>query len=422
MRRGVEIAEPKRVQGANPVLDCESSDDTWHAAEVDLRVGFGDLPTGGAGSLLVTAFSGATPLGRVLIPAPFDPMPRRLVEPYLEDFARKARVADLHEAFRGSQVPEPQSATVVICTKDRPRSLRLCLEAVVASDTPLDVIVIDNGDGDSRVRIETERAGALYVNEPVLGLDRARNRGLSLATSPIVLFTDDDVEVAPSWARLLLAQFADPNTVAVTGLVLPASVSSPIAVAFERHATFVRGWESRVFDGTRIRALKAGDAGAGASLAFRRKYLTSIGGFAEELDAGRPTGSGGDTYALYRALRDGWRVRYEPRSIAYHTHRENRDALTKAIRGYGRGVTAYMAKAALDDGDRGAFLAVLRWGAGRGVRAIAGSVMGRPEAPLRLARQEAAGILEGLPALARSRQQLREHPPLLLPDPHGKRN
>ncbi len=415
VRLAVDTAEPRRVQRAHPVLDDESSGDTWHSIEVDLRVGFGDLPTGGAGSLLVTAFSGATPLGRVLIPAPFDPMPRRFVEPYLEGFAMKARLADLHEAFRGSDLPEPQSATVVICTKDRPQSLRLCLEAVVASDIPLDVVVIDNGDGDSRVREETERAGALYVNERVPGLDRARNRGLLVATAPIVLFTDDDVEVAPSWARLLLAQFADPNTVAVTGLVLPASVSSPIAVAFERHATFVRGWEGRVFDGTRLKALSAGDAGAGASLAFRRNYLTSIGGFAEELDAGRPTGSGGDTYALYRALRDGWRVRYEPRAIAYHKHRENADALTEAIRGYGRGVTAYMAKAALDDGDRGAPLAVLRWGAGRGIRAIARSAIGRPGAAPTLARQEAAGILEGLLALARSRHQLREHPPLLSP-------
>ncbi|MDQ3499689.1 MAG: glycosyltransferase [Actinomycetota bacterium] len=408
-----DVVKPRLRDRARSVTD-HGQGDSWRVAELDLRIGVEDLPTFGADCLLVTVFSGESPLGRILIPAPFDPMPRRLLEPHLEGFALRARSAELHEAFRDPSSPV-MSATVVICTKDRLHHLRLCLKALGASDVPLELLVIDNGAGDPKVRQASEEAGATYVHEPVPGLDRARNRGLSAATGSIVLFTDDDVEVAQAWARHLLAPFVDPNTVAVTGLVLPASVSSPSAAAFERHATFVRGWESRLFDGTREAALNAGNAGAGASLAFRSDYLTSIGGFAEELDAGRPTGSGGDTYALYKALRDGWRVRYEPRAIAYHRHRESTDALAEAVRGYGRGVTAYMAKAALDDGDRRAPFAIVRWGLGRAVRAMARAALGRPGSELRLARQEAAGMLEGVPALGRSRRLLRDHPPLLAP-------
>ena len=61
---------------------------------------------------------------------------------------------------------------------------------------------------------------------------------------------------------------------------------------------------------------------------LRRALLDELGDvFPPELDAGTPTCSDSDMYALFKVLAAGQRVTYDPRVFTYHLHRSDPAAL-----------------------------------------------------------------------------------------------
>jgi GT2 family glycosyltransferase len=140
-------------------------------------------------------------------------------------------------------------------------------------------------------------------------------------------------------------------------------------------------------------------------MAFRREFVLSVGGFPEELDAGMPTESGGDTYLIYRVLRAGFRVVYEPRAMAFHHHRNDLRALEHVIRGYGTGVCSYLVHAVLSDRDPQAALAGAWYAWDRLIRQSARRLAQRPQAvPARLLAAEATGIVRTVRAYPAARR------------------
>ena len=116
-------------------------------------------------------------------------------------------------------------------------------------------------------------------------------------------FTDDDCVPSPAWLRALPELFDDPAVAAVTGPAFAHSLDDGRAAA-------VRGL-GRVPARLGTPQLRldehappaAGQIGAGADMIFRRSVLDALGdAFPPELDAGTPTESGGDMYALYKVL------------------------------------------------------------------------------------------------------------------------
>lgn len=98
--------------------------------------------------------------------------------------------------------------TVVIPTRDRPRSLELCLDALERQQgcDDFEIVVVDDG---SRRRSEVAAVVAaspharLVRTEPT-GSAAARNVGAGEAATSIVLLLDDDCLPSPGWAALLV--------------------------------------------------------------------------------------------------------------------------------------------------------------------------------------------------------------------------
>lgn len=97
-------------------------------------------------------------------------------------------------------------ASVVICTRNRARSLGRTLDSLVAAaewtSEPWELIVVDNGSSDDTPATVHSFAGqlpVLLVAQPVPGLSNARNAGVSAVRGEYVLWTDDDVMVDPQW-------------------------------------------------------------------------------------------------------------------------------------------------------------------------------------------------------------------------------
>jgi glycosyltransferase involved in cell wall biosynthesis len=242
-------------------------------------------------------------------------------------------------ALLGASIP---SATVALCTRERPHDLDRALTAIAAQHhRPLEVIVVDNAPiSDGTRQVVARHDGVRYLREDQRGLDAARNRALLEARGDVIAFTDDDAAPEPEWLGALLANFADRSTVVATGLTLPMVLETEAQELFEQHCTFVRGFRRRVFDGQRDNPLAVGPVGAGANMALRRDVVRSLGGFDERLDGGMPTRSGGDHDLFARVLIAGHRIVYDPAAVSWHRHRETREELLDTVYGYGVGVYA----------------------------------------------------------------------------------
>lgn len=389
----------------------------WKPVIIDADRPLPDLCADGASHVLATVMTAGRPVGNILVPVAAERLPpcdlQAAIEAELVGLLQQER--QRAALLEGAPPRKPPSATLLICTRDRPDDLRRCLASVRRLDPPVDeVLVVDNGSSPDITREIVEQAGARYVQEPVRGLDRARNRGILEATGEVLLCTDDDVEVEPGWASALLKTFEDPLVMVATGLVLPAHLDTPARWYFEQHCSFARGWQRRVFDGSIQPSAMAPAAGAGASMALRTAFILSIGGFPEELDAGTLTRSGGDTYLFYRALRAGYRIVYEPASMARHTHRDSMAELVHVYRGYGTGMVSWATRAGIRDHDLITFTLANWWGIRWLWQKFSASVLLRPGAlPLQVALAGLHGAFAAPYAFRRASRHARTNPPLI---------
>lgn len=262
--------------------------------------------------------------------------------------------------------PSPKalpSATLVVCTRDRPEDLARCLQSLVAlKQERQQVLVVDSYSKDDATRQVVERFPAVrYVREEKPGLDRARNRALHEAGTEVVVFIDDDAVADPGWLHALLRNFDDPEVMCVTGLTMPIELETDAQETFERVYPFARGFTRRVFDRWSLPPVSAGLAGVGANMALRRSVLAEVGMFDEALDAGTLTKSGGDTDMFAQILARGYHIVYEPAALNWHRHRRTSEELLAQAYGYGAGPYAALAALWLREHDIAVFSLALNW-------------------------------------------------------------
>lgn len=254
------------------------------------------------------------------------------------------------------------SATVVICTRERPDDLERCLEALSAMADRAEIMVIDNAPVTDGTRLVVERfSDVRYVLEPRKGLDNARNAALKLVASEVIAFIDDDAVADPSWLRNLLRNFEDPLVMAVGGLTMALTLEAPAQVAFQQLGGFTRGFKRQVYDASTVDPFDAWQAAAGVNLAIRRSVADVIGPFDPALDAGTLSCAGGDTDYCRRILIAGYRIVYDPQALNWHRHRRSMEELRQQIFGYECAFFAILTKALLFEGDPRAIGRTLKW-------------------------------------------------------------
>lgn len=262
----------------------------------------------------------------------------------------------------GSPTDPALSVAVIICTAGRDEQLARCLRSLLAQQAcDFEVVVVDNDPADPRARqavapIAAADSRVRYVQEPRRGLSVARNRGVSETVADVVAFTDDDVVVDRRWLSWLIAPFAAEEVAASCGLVLPFELETEAQKHFERYAGFSKGLQRRSYGrdsgpapGLLLYPFINGALGVGNNMAFRKEALLRAGGFDPALGAGAPAGSCEETCAFGRVLLSGARIAYEPRALCWHEHRRTSAGLERQVYGYGTGLGAVLAKAALSD-------------------------------------------------------------------------
>ena len=195
---------------------------------------------------------------------------------------------------------------VVIPTLHRPGPLRDVVGDVLAQLGEGGLVVVDQSPvpssfADPRVRV---------VHDPERGLPRARNRGITETSAPVVLFLDDDVRLHPGCLEAHRRAYLDPNVGGVVGRIVERSVrpnSRTVANRVGAGGRILTNLDGR--GRRRIETLK------GAQMSFRRAALVQAGPF----DAGyRGTALLEDADMSVRVSAHGWELWYEPEAVVEH--------------------------------------------------------------------------------------------------------
>ncbi len=257
------------------------------------------------------------------------------------------------DPFVPAEFPQAVDISVVICTRNRSQQLQKCLESLMKqASSPAEIVVVDNAPTDeSTFDVTAQFPGVTYVREVRPGLDIARNKGAVSARSEIVAYMDDDVQAHPHWAFHTWAAFQNGETDATTGLIISSALDTESQLIFERYWGFNKGYLDIRFDKGFLSGTshpRVWNIGAGANMAFRKKVLAETGLFDERLDVGA-AGCNGDSEMWFRLLKAGGRISYTTRSIVFHEHRRDMNALRRQLFSYMRGHTV----AALIQDDQG---------------------------------------------------------------------
>ncbi len=217
-------------------------------------------------------------------------------------------------------LPSSFDLAVVIATRNRGLLLGKMLAsldvALQSAGSLVEVVLVDSASTDStpeRVAAWVAAAPgriALRLERP--GKARALNLALQHVSAPLVLFTDDDVEVAADWVTKAQTFFAShPQYAAATGRVrTPPAIIDPNLLSrvalFSTLPLFDRGDE--IADTKHL---------YGCNMAIRRSVLEQVGPFHEELGPGA-SGLHEDGDMARRIAARGLRIGYMPDVIVYH--------------------------------------------------------------------------------------------------------
>jgi glycosyltransferase involved in cell wall biosynthesis len=202
------------------------------------------------------------------------------------------------------------SVTVVIPTKNSAKTLKKCLDTLVAQTFhDFEIIVVDGNSNDGTKDIALS-VGARIVDEKVdLSQERgrralARNLGASEARGRILVFSDSDCSFEPTWLERLVSEIRSGADM-VGGADLPFVEDSPVGQAV---ALVERAMKSK-----RTQGIEAAFAIRSCNLACRQELFAGLDGFKEmeELDLG------------IRVVRLGGNVIYNPEIFVYHHRRSS---------------------------------------------------------------------------------------------------
>lgn len=220
-------------------------------------------------------------------------------------------------------------ASVVIPTRDRPRKLERCLEALQGQ---CEVVVVDDGSADGALVAQIVLGGgAKLVRLEGRGPAGARNAGVAAASGDVVCFTDDDCEAGAGWVDALSAPILAGEAEAAAGRTVVA----------EGAGAADRAWQAIANELQRA----GGEPGTPSpgfaptcNLACSRALLAEL-----PFDESFPTAAGEDRDWAARAAAKGAAPVFAPDAIV--THRSDlttRSFLRQQYR-YGRGAARYRA-------------------------------------------------------------------------------
>jgi glycosyltransferase involved in cell wall biosynthesis len=202
---------------------------------------------------------------------------------------------------------ETKSASIIIPTFNGAARIENCLKAILAqtADRNIEVLVVDDGSTDDTVEV-VNRYGVRLITQANAGPAAARNRGAIESRGTVILFTDDDCVPMPEWLNAMLEPFKNPEVVGAKGVYKTHQRS--VAARFVQIE-----YEDRYHLMSSLPCIDFVDT---YSAAFRRDRFLETSGY----DTSFPVACAEDIELSYRMSARGWKMKFAPAAIVYHTH------------------------------------------------------------------------------------------------------
>jgi GT2 family glycosyltransferase len=204
-------------------------------------------------------------------------------------------------------------SSLIIPTRNRPAIVADTVASILAGeDVPTELVIVDQSDDQNAVLatlITTRECDVRYLWHPAVGVSRARNDGINAARHDILVFTDDDVLVTPTWFGTLVRTLVrlGPEAV-VTGQVRPAE---------EAQGGFVLS--TVVHENAAVYEGRVGvDILFPPNMAMYRSVLDDVGLFDLRLGYGARFPTAEDNDLAFRILDAGYRIHYAPEPVVHH--------------------------------------------------------------------------------------------------------
>jgi GT2 family glycosyltransferase len=256
------------------------------------------------------------------------------------------------------------SQAIIVCTRDRPDDVRRCLPSVLQARLPgSPVVIVDQSradDTEAVVRaLMADHDGIDYFRSTRTGAATARNEGAVRVDEDLLLFTDDDCEVDPDWARAWTELFASHPRV---GLGFGRVTAPPYDFASGTIPAFDPGPGTQVF-GPEVLRQGPVRLGMGANMAMRRSAWQQTGGFDESFGPGTELPAAEETDLAIRVLDLGYDMSHSSEPDVVHHGFRAASTAARLFHGYWLAGGAMYGKH-IRAGDRRAIMWSLRelWG------------------------------------------------------------
>lgn len=199
-------------------------------------------------------------------------------------------------------------ASIIIPTFNGAARIGHCLNALLPqiAGKDVEILVVDDGSTDDIVKVVSGYPGVRLISQANAGPATARNRGAQEAKGRILLFTDDDCVPMPDWLEAMLGCFNDQEIVGAKGVYRTRQRSIAarfVQIEYEDKYRLMAGLPSIDFVDT-------------YSAGFIRDRFQEMNGY----DTSFPVACAEDIELSYRMSARGWRMKFVPQAIVYHTH------------------------------------------------------------------------------------------------------
>ncbi len=213
---------------------------------------------------------------------------------------------------------EQVKTSVVVVSRGRPDSLRLCLIGLSRLlHRNYEVIVVADPDGVAAARSLLFSGQLKIVPFSTPNISAGRNLGVSAAAGQVIAFIDDDAVPEPGWLAHLTDVFRDPLVAAAGGFVIGRNGISyqwkarSVGPDGESAPLDVDGENPSVPSTASGRAVKT----EGTNMAVRRDVLEKLGGFDESFRFFMD-----ETDLNMRLAAAGFRTALVPLAVVHHAY------------------------------------------------------------------------------------------------------
>jgi GT2 family glycosyltransferase len=208
------------------------------------------------------------------------------------------------------------TVTVVIPTRNRRGPLKntIC-DVLRQADSSTSVLIIEQSDEETFALVQSDIAAfndsrLELIRSETPSLPQARNLGISLARSQIILFFDDDVRLTPGCIEAHRLVYENPLVGGVVGRIRERHVRPNT----KKTANYVN-WGGRVITNLDGNTKMPVGTLKGANMSWRRSVFDEVGGFDDNYLG---TAILEDADLSERARSAGWELWFEPQAELLH--------------------------------------------------------------------------------------------------------